>query len=83
MLRARGWALPLLDPAILESDTLGANTMRSAIENRFGHGLIDRIARHALGISKSIDAIVAPTNWGKSTLITLMERAFPEHGRTS
>ena len=77
MLRARGWALPMLDPAILESDTLGANTMRSAIENRFGHGLIDRIARHALGISKSIDAIVAPTNWGKSTLITLMERAFP------
>ena len=77
MLLSRGWALPMLDKKILESQTEGAKAMRHAIEFRFGHTLIRRIARHTLGISKSIDTILAPSDWGKGTLISIMERAFP------
>ena len=74
---SRGWILPMLDPDIRSAKSDGACAMRTAIHDRFGQTLITRLARHALGTSKSIDVLVAPKNWGKSTLITLMERAFP------
>ena len=77
LLMSHGWALPMIDKAILESQTEGAKAMREAIDDRFGMELIRRLARHALGISKSIDALIAPAGWGKSTLITIMELAFP------
>ena len=76
-IHARDWSLPMLDRAILSDDSPGATAMRDAIRNRFGETLITRIARHALGISKSIDVIVAPSDWGKGTLIDIMSAAFP------
>ena len=77
LLRAHGWILPMIQPEIVNSQSPGACAMRNAIENRFGQTLITRLARHALGTSKNIDVMIAPKDWGKSTLITLMEFAFP------
>ena len=71
------WALPMLDPAVMRGESEGAQAMRECIRDRFGQTLMSRIARHALGISKNIDVIVAPTDWGKGTLIELLSKAFP------
>lgn len=79
MLIARKWAMPYTDPVDVKAlNSPGAAAMRQALADRWGSTLISRLARHALGTSKSIDVLIAPANWGKSTLISIMQAAFPD-----
>ena len=75
--RHYGWGMPAPDENILKQSSPSIDAMRSAIADRFGESLITRLAYHFLGLSKSVDALVAPTSWGKSTLISILEDAFP------
>ena len=77
MMRYHGWGMPLFDKDIFVKDSPGKQAMEDAIKNRWTEDLITRFARHLLGTSKNVDVVTAPTNWGKSTLITAMERALP------
>lgn len=73
-----GWGMPEPEPAILEkTDDPAVNEMKTAIIERFSDNLITRLAYHFLGLDKAVDLIIAPTNWGKSTLITILQKAFP------
>lgn len=73
-----GWVMPVPEPDILDSESEAVKVMQKVIDYRYSEAMISRIARHLLGVGKHIDVICAPqADWGKSTLITLCERAFP------
>lgn len=72
-----GWGFPMCDKEIMDSDSPGKIAMETAIKERWGDDLLTRLCRHLLGTSKNVDVVTAPTNWGKSTLITAMEKALP------
>lgn len=71
----RGWLLP--DEPRPDPNASGSIAMTKAIKKHYTRELLRRIARHLLGLSKNIDIIVAPGDWGKSTFITILSRAFP------
>ena len=82
-MRYHGWGMPIPESVFtdkmnpVDKDTPGHNAMKDAIENRWGVDLMSRLARHMLGTSKAVDVLAAPTNWGKSTMITALEKALP------
>ena len=71
------WGMPLFDKSIADSDSEGKLAMEHAITERWKDELLTRLCRHLFGVSKNIDVVTAPTNWGKSTLITSLEKTLP------
>lgn len=74
LMRDHGWSIPAPDFSILKQTESRAHW---AITQHYGATLFDRLSAHLLGIDKSIDSLVAGTDFGKSTLIELLSEAFP------